>query len=342
MTRRILVVTTVHHPDDTRIRHKLLPALAAEWDVTYATRTPGPSDRAGVEWVALKGGRLRRGVAAARLLWSRQFELRAIHDPELLIPGLVAALAGRKILFDVHEDVPAQILTKSWLPRPLRRPLAVVASAMLRAAEKTMRITLAEPGYQRLFRRPHPVIPNYPDPAALPEPRPGGGYAVYVGDVTVERGAELMVEAAARAGVPLRVVGRCTPALAATLSARGGDVELVGRLPHPQALEVAAGATVGLSPLADLPNYRHSLPTKVLEYLAVGVPVVASDLPGTAEVIGGLPGVVLVRPGDVAAWTDAIARAHHDTALRAAARRGAEEVRRRFTWSPADVLAAYS
>ncbi len=342
MTRRILVVTTVHHPDDTRIRHKLIPALAAEWDVTYATRTPGPSDADEFEWVGLEGGRVRRDVAAARLLWSRRFDLRAIHDPELLIPGLVAALAGRKVLFDVHEDVPAQILTKAWVPRLLRRPLAVVAAALLKAAERTMRITLAEPGYQRLFRRPHPVIPNYPDLSALPDPRPAEGYAVYVGDVTVERGAGVMAAAAARAGVPLRIVGRCDPELAAGLAAAGGDVELLGRLPHPRALDIAAAATVGLSPLADLPNYRYSLPTKVLEYLAVGIPVVASDLPGTAEVIGDLPGVVLVEPGNVEAWAEALARVHDDPELRAAARDATDEVRRRFAWSAAEVRTAYS
>lgn len=342
MTRRLLVVTTVHHPDDARIRHKLIPTLAEHWDVTYATRVPGPTDQTGFRWVGLRGGRFRRGLAAARLLWSPAFDLRAIHDPELVVPALTAALAGRKVLFDVHEDVPAQLLTKPWIPPLLRRPLAVVARVMLRVAERTMRITLAEPGYQRLFARPHPVIPNYLDTAGLPEPRPDQGYAVYVGDVTIARGAELMVEAAARAGIPLRVVGRCDPALAEAIAARGGDVKLHGRLPHPEALRIVAGATVGLSPLADLPNYRHSLPTKVLEYLAVGVPVLASALPGTIDVIGGLPGVVLVKPGDLDAWTEALAQACTDPALRDAARRGMAEVRRRFTWPRKAVLDAYS
>ena len=58
------------------------------------------------------------------------------------------------------------------------------------------------------------------------------------------------------------------------------SLEIVGPLPHFEAMAVVAGASVGFSLLHDLPNYRASMPTKVIEYLAMGVPVVASDLPG--------------------------------------------------------------
>ena len=49
---------------------------------------------------------------------------------------------------------------------------------------------------------------------------------------------------------------------------------------------------VGLSLLADIPNYRHPMPTKILEYMASGAVVVSTPLPLATEVIGA-DGVVL-------------------------------------------------
>jgi glycosyltransferase involved in cell wall biosynthesis len=145
---------------------------------------------------------------------------------------------------------------------------------------------------------------------------------------------------------PLTMVGRCLEPLRSRLLARaaelGVELELPGFLPHAEAMRIAAGATVGLSPLLDVPNYRRSLPTKVIEYLSLGVPVVASDLPGTVEVIGGLPGVRIAAAGEVAAWTAALDEVCAAApARRAEARANAEEVRRRYSWPAEELLAIY-
>lgn len=343
-SRCILVATSVHQAEDPRIRRRTVGVLARHARVRYATRTPGPADLDDHQWVALHGGRLRRVLGVAREAWRRDVGMVSLHDPELLPVGLVVrALRRVPVVFDVHEDVPAQIATKPWLPRPVRRPLARAAAWLLRRAERHLVVTLAEPNYARLFRRDHPVLPNYPDVAALPAPAPDGGSIVYLGDVTEPRGASLAVRAVAGLDPPrrLRLVGRCAPDLAARLRALaaelGVDLELPGFLPHPEAMAVTARATVGIAPLADIPNYRDSLPTKTLEYLALGVPVVASDLPGTRKVIGELPGVQLAEPADVHAWTAALQRTCDDPAWREAARGNADAVRARFTW-PAEAL----
>ncbi|HEX9644764.1 MAG TPA: glycosyltransferase [Acidimicrobiia bacterium] len=334
-----LVVTTVHQSDDTRIREKLIRSLAPLGPVTYATRGPGPSDADGIsEWVELAGGRVRRNLRAWRLLLSRRSAVAVIHDPELLPAAVVASLMRRQVVVDVHEHVPGQLRTKQWLWPPLRRPAALVAAWLLRLAERRCPITLAEPGYGMLFRRAHPVFPNYPD--GLPEPAPGEGYVVYVGDVTEARGVLDLAEATTGLGAELRIVGRCDAGLADRLGAFP-HVAVLGRRPHPEAMEIARRAAVGVSPLHDLDNYRHSLPTKVIEYLGIGVPVVASDLPGTREAIAGRPGVVLVTPGDVTALASAVAGALADDRLRNAAQENAAAIRRRFRWPTEDVQAFY-
>jgi glycosyltransferase involved in cell wall biosynthesis len=231
-----------------------------------------------------------------------------VHDPELIPAALLAHLIRRvPVVVDVHEDVPAQLRHKEWVPRLLRPMAAWAAAQALRLAERFGTITLAEPNYRHLFRGDHPVLPNYPAAGSLPPLAPDAGYLVYVGDVTLERGAGDMVEAAGlmKEKRPLRLVGRCREDLAESLRRRAGELgvslEILGPLPHREAMELAAGASAGLSLLHDLPNYTDSLPTKVVEYLEMGLPVVASDLPGTREAVAGREAVALVRPGDPAA-----------------------------------------
>ncbi len=343
---RALLVTSVHQPDDPRIRERTLVALAREFEVRYACRTPGPSRGGDHEWIEMKGSRMRRWWGALRQMLRSDLDVVSLHDPELIPAALLARLIRRvPLVVDVHEDVPAQIRHKPWRLRFLRPPAARLARFFLRLAERFCMITLAEPGYRSIFRRDHPVFPNYPAEGSLPDPAPDGGYLVYVGDITEQRGAFEMVEAvgAMENPLPLRLVGRCRPRLAEQLHAVaeewGVELTLAGLLPHAEAMAEVAAASAGLSLLQDLPNYRDSLPTKVVEYLAMGVPVVASDLPGTRAALERMRAVVLVPPGD----TEAAALALDGAApgLRQAAAEQASTVRVSLVWPAADVVATY-
>lgn len=344
--KQILVLTTVHHPDDTRIRERLCRTLAAEYRVTLATRQPGPSDGAGLEWIALPGGRLRRWLAAALLVARSRCDVLVLHDPETIPMGIaVRRLRGVPVVLDVHEDVPAQVTTKEWIPPLLRPAVARFASWLLRLAERNLTLTLAEDGYGRLFDTRHPVFPNHPDTRAWPGPQESGdGRAIYVGDVTRIRGLEEAVGAAGRAGVELVVVGPARPEFVAELrdvAARSRtSLQMPGRLPHGQAMDLVRRASVGISPLHDVPNYRHSIPTKILEYLALGVPVVATDLPGTRRLVEGLGAVWLVPAGDEGAMAGALADATGSEAKSAAVAQ-APIVRDRFSWPTRRVLDFY-
>jgi glycosyltransferase involved in cell wall biosynthesis len=140
-------------------------------------------------------------------------------------------------------------------------------------------------------------------------------------------------------------VGRCRPDLADRLrrlaAERGVDLTLVGPLPHEAAMDEVAGATAGLSLLRALPNYTRSLPTKVIEYLQMGVPVVASDLPGTREAVGHLDGVALVPPADPAVAARALDRFVADHSVRTAAGAQIDGLRESLAWPAADVLRCY-
>lgn len=342
----ILVVTTVHAADDTRIRERLIRSLEGVGAITYATREPGPTDRSGLEWAPLPGRRLRRNLRAMRMILDKQWRVVILHDPETIPAGALARLIRhRPIVFDVHEDLPAQIANKEWVPAWAKPPFRLLARVLYWLAERTLLVTLAEPGYRRLFQSDHPVFVNHPRTSGYPEPViTGDGSAVYIGDLTRARGIEDALAACELAGVDLTAVGRVDDSLAALLLGRAdsGDValNLTGRLPNPSALSLAAEASVGLSPLRDIENYRNSLPTKTLEYLALGIPVVATDLPGSRSVLGELDAVWLVPPGDVEAMAKAIGEAATEEAKRAALAQ-VDLVRERFRWPEEEVRSFY-
>lgn len=337
----ILVLTTVHASDDTRIRERLIRSLGGLGRISYATRAPAPADPSGLDWLSLRGGRARRNAGALRLLMSRRFDLVILHDPETIPAGVLAHLfRSATIVFDVHEDLAGQIESKERIPDWAKPILRGLARAFYRLADKFLILTLAEAGYERLFRLPHVVFPNYPRSASFPPIRPDAdGFAIYVGDVTRARGLEDAARACVEADVPLVAVGRFDPSLGESLRRIDPSIRLTGRLPNPEAIDLVSRASVGLSPLRDEPNYRSSLPTKVLEYLAMGVPVVATDLPGTREILADLEGTVLTPPGDVPAMAAAIDRA---VKLRHHAGQQSSDIRRRYQWPEAEVRDFYT
>jgi glycosyltransferase involved in cell wall biosynthesis len=111
-----------------------------------------------------------------------------------------------------------------------------------------------------------------------------GAYALVASRLSVEKGIDTAIEAAARSGVSLRVAGE-GPAASdlATLARRlDAPVELVGRLGRGELGQLLAGAGAVLMPS----RYHEFSPYAALEAMAAGVPVVASRLGGLPELVG--------------------------------------------------------
>jgi glycosyltransferase involved in cell wall biosynthesis len=203
---------------------------------------------------------------------------------------------------------------KAWMPRPLRKPFAAAVKAAEAGAERGVHLLLAEHGYVDRFRRPHPVVPNQTlVPAAVPPP--GTDRVVYLGAITLARGAAEMVAVArllAPEGIRVELIGSADAASQPLLekAVADGALDWAGFTPNDAALAKLPGALAGLSLLHDEPNYRHSMPTKVIEYMAHGLPVVTTPNPPAAEL------VTRHQCGTVVPWNDPKAAAQAVLALR--------------------------
>ena len=347
---RVLVVTVAHPPEDARIRHRQIEALRDfGHEVTYAAPftafgTAHPSDLRWLDLPRSVGGAARRLpalVAAGRALLRerRAHDVVLVHDPELLpVLGLLRLFPSRPILvWDVHEDVPAQVAMLS-LPKPAKVVLAQALAMAEKAAERTFRLLLAEAAYQQRFSRIHPFVPNtVRAPAGGPWPAEERGRVVYLGSLTRARGsAELIALAERLPEIQVEIVGNAKPDVDAELRAaahRLPNLVYRGFVPNAEALRRLPGALAGLSLLHDEPNYAHSEPTKIMEYMAHGIPSITTPNAASRDLVESTGAGVVVGFEDVDAAADWIRAWDGDRAARDVVAGRAYEAAGRRDWA---------
>jgi glycosyltransferase involved in cell wall biosynthesis len=347
---RVVVCTIVHHPQDARIYHRQIRALLdAGHEVTYlapVNSTDFPAERTTphlrVTSLPRASGRHRLGalLAARKQLtrYAATADLVLLHDPELLLA--LPRIRRPATVWDVHEDTAAALSTKPWLPRPLRPPTALAVHAAERIAERRLHLILAEQGYVPRFRKPHPVVPNTTYVPDAPAPPGTDRRVVYVGHLSPDRGVAEMTELARLLrphGIGVHLIGPADARARSLIEA--STVRWHGFVPNDEAMRLTDGALAGLSLLHDEPNFRHSLPTKVVEYMARGVPMVTTPLPEAADLARGHDCGFVVPFQDPQAAADAILTLDADPALRAdMGKRGHAAARESLGW-PADAKA---
>jgi glycosyltransferase involved in cell wall biosynthesis len=342
---RVFVCTVVHHPEDARILHRQIRALLdAGHDVTYMAPFRGCAAEPWPDIVPVDvpraSGRRRLNAlrVARRVLATRgdEADLILLHDPELLLA--VPARLRCRTVWDVHEDTAAALGAKGWLPGPLRAPLRFAVHGVERRAERRLKLLLAEEGYRTRFRREHPVVPNTTHVPATPAAPPGDDRVVYVGQLSLARGATDLIKLGRLLQadeIMLDLVGAADSDVRPLLHAaqQEGVLRWHGFVPNDRALRIAEGALAGLALLHDSPNYRHSMPTKVIEYMARGLPVITTPNPIAAEIVTDAGCGLVVPFEDPEGTASAVRRLRDDAPLRLAlGKRGHEAALARYHW----------
>lgn len=165
---------------------------------------------------------------------------------------------------------------------------------------------------------------------------PRTSLAVFVGTLRPWHGIDAALDLLSRLpDLHLAVVGDGPGAadLEREAVARGvrGRLVLTGHLPHARAAAVLRAADVGLAPYPSVPGFAFS-PLKVLDYLAAGLPFVASDLGQIPALVEEFGSGRLVPPGDPAALADAVAATLADPRARERAGEARARVLREASW----------
>ncbi|MGL4649289.1 MAG: glycosyltransferase, partial [Caldilineaceae bacterium] len=297
-------------------------------------------------------GRAERMARTGRLVVRAGAALDAdiyhLHDPELLLWTQGLRLRGKRVIFDMHENLPGALLDKPWVTPALRRPLSALSRAAERLLIREMPVVFAEDSYRPLYPwvTNATTVLNLPDVARIAgyqQPRRAHFTVGYVGGVAPVRGSLLMLEALGllkREGLDVGFVciGPMAPTHKQQLEQRIAElgllnVQLHGRLRQEEALPLIASCHVGLAVLQDRPNYRGSYPTKMFEYMALGLPVVVSDFPLYRGVVESEGCGFCVNPLDARELANALRLLHDYPALGVQmGERGAAAAFGRYNW----------
>ncbi|MFP3913780.1 MAG: glycosyltransferase family 4 protein [Actinomycetota bacterium] len=243
---------------------------------------------------------LAAGAALTVRHLRRRYDSVQVHNlPDFLVfAALVPKLTGARVLLDLHDLMPEFFAAR--IGRSLRHPLVrlVVWQERLACAFADVVITVTDGWRERLVGRAVPadkvrVVMNVADPSLfqrrMDQPAHDGFNVLYHGTFSYRYGVDLLVEAAAllaeRVGglkVWLLGDGEYRPELERAVAERGLEsvVEMSpGMLGVTELQPYLAAADAGVVPNRSTVFTDDLLPTKLLEYVAVGIPVVAARTP---------------------------------------------------------------
>ncbi len=349
---RIAHLTSAHSRNDVRVFLKECRSLAKlGHEVTLVVIDGrGSSSVDGVRVVDAgrrAGHRLGRAISGAARVFMAARRLRSdlyhIHDPELIPWGLLLRATGAKVIYDAHEHVPEDILSKHYLPAPLVKPLARVLGAFeLGAAKRMSGVVAATPHIADRFRarcRMVEGVYNFPLADELARAAPWQArarQACYVGGVSVNRGIREVAQAARLCRSKVVVAGPLWDGLDPQKVAEipgWGQLCYVGQLSREKVADVMAQSRVGVVTFLAIESHRNALPNKLFEYMSAGIPVVASNFPLWREIVDETGSGLCVDPGDPEAIAAAIDElVENETLARQCGANGIKAVAGKFNW----------
>lgn len=299
-------VTTAHRARDVRIFRKEARSLAAEGYEVVLIHPEGelpPEDGVRFIGLSLSGGRLMRfalgGYRAFRAARDAGATVFHFHDPDLIPWGMLWRALGGIAVYDVHEDVPKAVFRKVWIPIPAKRVVSAAVEAVEFLAARTLSAIVAatEAIGARFPEAKTIVVRNYADNID-DFSRAGRPYAarenvvLYAGTLGADRGLHRMLDAIQLVDPSLNarlvIAGNLRGARLVDSAGREPPpalVEFLGQVSLERVVELSGRARVGLHLPEPLPAYLESLPIKIFEFMAAGVPCVVSNFPGWVGIV---------------------------------------------------------
>jgi glycosyltransferase involved in cell wall biosynthesis len=365
MFKSIAVVTSVHPALDQRVFYKEAVTLAnSGYLVTLIAQNGSDEDlineetsKRGISYRPLRRATRRFDRVWIWLdIWHHLKALKCdvwhFHDPELLpILIIFRVLIGRrvKLVYDLHEDTPQDILSKYWINPRLRQLISSIAALVERKCSSYCAVVITvvdtiktriEAGGAHVV-----VIRNYPDlskfSAEIREGRLADGvhlHVIYVGVISKSRGLLEMVEAMSELviePITLTLVGNQSPpdVISSSIEVLPKNIEYIGPVPYDQVPILLRTYDVGLACIHPTPSYIDALPVKVLEYMAAGLAVVCSNFSMLKSIVEETHSGICVDPTDSKQIAASLRQMLTDTCMLNSQRKSARETAmRNYSW----------
>ena len=299
--RRVCHLTSAHPAKDIRIFYKECISLSnAGFDVTLIGKNDKNEIVEGVRIIKIRKfkSRILRIIFVPWIVLYKALIIRAeiyhFHDPELLIIGLILRLLRKKVIYDVHEDVPRQLFTKSYL----NKKSAIVLSKLFEIFENICvrglsGIIAATPTIKDRFttiNKKSIDVNNFPiisEIDAYDWKIKTENNICYIGGIFKERGIVEIIKSL-NDNVNLHLAGKISPVSFEKELRQFPEwkfVKYMGFINRKDINKILKLSKIGIVTLHPFPSYIVSLPIKMFEYMAAGIPVIASNFPLWKKII---------------------------------------------------------
>lgn len=273
-----------------------------------------------IEWPKGRARMIRYILSA---LWNARRKRADVIYTRLPRAANFAEFFGWRAVVELHQ--PESLRTLRAYLRIARRPLIVVITEALR--QQVIADLDCDPNCVIVAPDGADPIPT-DTPTILPPVAPGRIRAGFLGHLYQGKGMEVIAAMAPRCPwADFEIVGG-TDADIAHWKAKIGDLPNLcfrGHVPHSQTPGYLKSFDVGLLPnqnfVGTAASKTHNIskwtsPLKAFEYMAAGLPILASDQPNLREVLHNEVNALLCKPDDVDGWCNALMRLHDDHVLR--------------------------
>lgn len=298
---KVVHLTSAHPRYDTRIFIKMCSSLIkSNYDTTLIVADgKGEELLNGVKIVDVgieSGGRIQRMTKSVSKVFKKALELDAdlyhLHDPELMLIAIKLRKQGKKVVFDAHEDLPLQVLNKPYLNKFIAKLISSTVSIYESYVCKRIdAVVTATPFIRDKFLNINTNtvdVNNFPILSELSTLDTSNFHkrknCCYVGGITKVRGIEeiLLSLELLEDPIKLHLAGAFSEkSLEDTVKQHSSWNKVIehGWLNREGISSIFIDSFAGLVTLHPIINYQDSLPVKMFEYMAAGIPVIYSNIP---------------------------------------------------------------
>ncbi|MCK5538789.1 MAG: glycosyltransferase [Bacteroidales bacterium] len=329
---KIAHITSVHPQNDNRIFYKECTTLLQEgYDVTLIVAGGETKKVNGIQIIGyskIKVGRLKRIVKTSLLDMIKickevDADLYHFHDPELIFTGLYLKFIGKKVIYDIHENNPASILSKAYIKSKfLKRFLSKTFNFLEKSSVKFFdAVVTARPDISTRFKHKHLItLRNFPilaDMAKIKEVKiikikPS---VIFVGGMSSIRGIPELIKAFKLIPeIELWLLGPIKEKEIEEEIKKQKNIKYFGIVEACDVFAYIDKADIGIITFLSVPNHLSTLATKPFEYMACAKPMIMSDFAYWKEIFG--ENSLYVDPTDIQSIAQTIKKLIKDEALR--------------------------
>lgn len=315
---KVCHMSSAHEGLDTRIFYKECISISNYFDVSLVINASKKEIEIAREYnitlidLGKSSSRFHRMIVRSfRCFWlalKTNSKIYHFHDPELIPYAIILRLFGKKVIYDVHEDLPEDIVKKEWIPSSLRKLVSLLIGAIETLSAKLFfEVITATPYILERFIKINKEsinINNYPLAKEIPRDIKDNydfTKICYIGGINESRGLIELMEACALldSRVELSIAGNF---LNEQYKKRVMEheywdkVHYFGFVNRKEIQKILYKASIGIVALHPTKAYRESLPVKMFEYMSHGMPIIASNFPRWKKIVDDNKCGLLVNP----------------------------------------------